>query len=232
VADKGRQSWWDIPLTLLIAFGIVLLITTFIAKPFSIPSGSMEDTLQVGDRVLVNKVVYHLRPIERGDVVVFDGTDSFVPATEIAPKNPIQAVTSWLGQSVGLVAPDGTDFVKRVIGVGGDHVVCCNIDGRLTINGVAIDESAYLYPGASPSDQPFDVIVPSGMLWLMGDHRDNSADSRSHLGDPGGGMVPESRVIGRTMNVLWPLNRISNVPIPDAFASVPAPDASAVVPGG
>ncbi len=232
MADKGRQSWWDIPLTLLIAFGIVLLVTTFIAKPFSIPSGSMEDTLQVGDRVLVNKVVYHLRPIERGDVVVFDGTDSFVPAEEVVPKSPVTAVTSWLGQSVGLVAPDGTDFVKRVIGVGGDRVVCCNVDGRLTINGVAIDESAYLYPGASPSDQPFDVIVPSGMLWLMGDHRDNSADSRSHLGDPGGGMVPESRVIGRTMNVLWPLNRISSVSIPDVFASVPAPDASTVVPGG
>ena len=217
---EGRQSWWDIPLTLILAFAMVLLITTFVAKPFSSPSGSMEDTLQVGDRVLVNRVVYHLRDIERGDVVVFDGTDSFVPATAVESRNPGAAVLAWVGQSVGVIPPDGTDFVKRVIGVGGDRVACCDETGRVTVNGVPLDEASYLYPGDSPSDQSFDVIVPEGMLWLMGDHRSNSADSRAHLGDPGGGMVPESRVVGRVMNVLWPLNRISSVPVPDSFAAV------------
>jgi signal peptidase I len=218
--SAGRQSWWDIPVTLILAFGMVLLITTFVAKPFSIPSGSMEDTLQVGDRVLVNRVVYHLRDIERGDVVVFDGTDSFVPATAVESRNPVGAVLAWVGQSVGVVPPDGTDFVKRVIGVGGDRVACCDEAGRVTVNGVPLDEASYLYSGDSPSDQSFDVIVPAGMLWLMGDHRSNSADSRAHLGDPGGGMVPESRVVGRVMNVLWPLNRISSVPVPDSFSAV------------
>jgi len=219
---EGRQSWWDIPVTLVLAFAMVLLITTFVAKPFSIPSGSMEDTLQVGDRVLVNKVVYHLRDIERGDVVVFDGTDSFVPASIVEPRNPVSAAVTWVGQSVGIIPPDGTDFVKRVIGVGGDHVVCCDAYGRITVNGVPLEEQSYLYAGDSPSDQAFDVIVPDGMLWLMGDHRSNSADSRAHLGDPGGGMVPESRVVGRVMNVLWPLGRISSVPLPDSFSAVTA----------
>jgi signal peptidase I len=129
-------------------------------------------------------------------------------------------VLAWVGQSVGVIPPDGTDFVKRVIGVGGDRVACCDEAGRVTVNGVPLDEASYLFPGDSPSDQSFDVIVPAGMLWLMGDHRSNSADSRAHLGDPGGGMVPESRVVGRVMNVLWPLNRISSVPVPDSFASV------------
>ncbi len=219
---EGRQSWWDIPVTLILAFAMVLLITTFVAKPFSIPSGSMEDTLQVGDRVLVNKVVYHLRDIERGDVVVFDGTDSFVPASIVEPRNPVSAAVTWVGQSVGIIPPDGTDFVKRVIGVGGDHVVCCDASGRVTVNGVPLEEQSYLYAGDAPSDQAFDVIVPDGMLWLMGDHRSNSADSRAHLGDPGGGMVPESRVVGRVMNVLWPLGRISSVPLPDSFSAVTA----------
>jgi signal peptidase I len=219
---EGRQSWWDIPLTLVLAFTMVLVVTTFVAKPFSIPSGSMEDTLQVGDRVLVNKVVYHLRDIERGDVVVFDGTDSFVPAEVIEPRNPVSGALTWVGQSVGIIPPDGTDFVKRIIGVGGDHVVCCDAAGRITVNDVPLEEESYLYPGDAPSDQEFDVIVPDGMLWLMGDHRSNSADSRAHLGDPGGGMVPVSRVVGRVMNVLWPLNRISTVPIPESFAAVNA----------
>ena len=219
---EGRQSWWDIPLTLVLAFTMVLVVTTFVAKPFSIPSGSMEDTLQVGDRVLVNKVVYHLRDIERGDVVVFDGTDSFVPVAVVESRNPVGGSLTWVGQSVGIIPPDGTDFVKRVIGVGGDHVVCCDAAGRITVNDVPLDEQSYLYPGDAASDQAFDVVVPDGMLWFMGDHRSNSADSRAHLGDPGGGMVPVSRVVGRVMNVLWPLNRISSVPIPESFAAVNA----------
>ncbi|MBK9738719.1 MAG: signal peptidase I [Actinobacteria bacterium] len=220
LADSDRQSWWDIPITIAIAIGLVLLVTTFLAKPFSIPSGSMENTLEVGDRVVVNRAVYHLRDIERGDVVVFDGSDSFVAADTVPARNPLAGALVWLGQSVGVVQPDSTDFIKRVIGVGGDRVTCCDAQDRITVNGTPLEESAYLFAGDAPSTQTFDVEVPQGMLWVMGDHRSNSADSRAHMGDPGGGFVPESKVVGRAMTVLWPPSRLATLPIPETFSSV------------
>jgi signal peptidase I len=121
------------------------------------------------------------------------------------------------------VPPDSTDFIKRVIAVGGDRVACCDADGRMTVNGVPLQEEGYLYPDDAPSTQTFDVEVPQGMLWVMGDHRSNSADSRAHMGDPGGGFVPESKVVGRAMSVLWPFSRIQSLEIPSTFATVPAP---------
>jgi signal peptidase I len=214
LADRGRQPWWDIPVTIAVALGVVLLITTFLVKPFSIPSGSMENTLQVGDRVLVNRAVFKARDIERGDVVVFDGSGSFVPPQVASDRAPITGALVWVGQSFGLVAPDSTDFIKRVIGTGGDRVTCCDAQGQLTVNGTPLVED-YLFPGDAPSLQPFDVEVPDGMLWVMGDHRSASADSRSHMGDPGGGFVPESAVVGRAMTVVWPISRIQNIPLPD-----------------
>ena len=214
MADRGRQPWWDIPVTIAVALGVVLLITTFLVKPFSIPSGSMEDTLQVGDRVLVNRAVFKVRDVERGDVVVFDGSGSFVPPQVAPERDPITGALVWVGQSFGLVAPDSTDFIKRVIGTGGDRVTCCDAQGQLTVNGAPLVED-YLFPGDAPSLQPFDVEVPDGMLWVMGDHRSASADSRSHMGDPGGGFVPESSVVGRAMAVVWPISRIQNIPLPD-----------------
>ncbi|MFM8515388.1 MAG: signal peptidase I [Actinomycetota bacterium] len=220
MADERRRPWWDLPVTIAVAIGIVLLVTTFVVKPFSIPSGSMENTLQVGDRILVNRLVYHTRAIVRGDVVVFDGTDSFVPASSVPDRNLILGALAYVAQSFGLMAPDNTDFVKRVIGVGGDQVTCCDESGRVLVNGTPLEESDYLFPGDSPSTQPFDVIVPPGMLWVMGDHRSNSSDSRFHLGAPGGGFVPESRVVGRAMNVLWPITRIESIDIPATFTGI------------
>ena len=214
MADRGRQPWWDIPVTIAIALGVVLLITAFLVKPFSIPSGSMENTLQVSDRVLVNRAVYKVRDIERGDVIVFDGSGSFVPPQLAPDRDPITGALVWVAQSFGLVAPDSTDFIKRVIGTGGDRVTCCDAQGQLTVNGSPLVEE-YLSPGDAPSLQPFDVEVPDGMLWVMGDHRSASADSRSHMGDPGGGFVPESSVVGRAMTVVWPISRIQNIPLPD-----------------
>ena len=214
MGDRGRQPWWDIPVTIAVALGVVLLITTFLVKPFSIPSGSMEETLQVGDRVLVNRAVFKVRDVERGDVVVFDGSGSFVPPQVAPDRDPITGALVWVGQSFGLVAPDSTDFIKRVIGTGGDRVTCCDAQGQLTVNGAPLVED-YLFPGDAPSLQPFDVEVPDGMLWVMGDHRSASADSRSHMGDPGGGFVPESSVVGRAMAVVWPISRIQNIPLPD-----------------
>ena len=210
--------WKEVPILLLVAFGLAFLVKTFLVQAFYIPSGSMENTLQVGDRVLVNKVVYHLRPIARGDIVVFNGVDSFTPEVRIAePSGPVAQTFTWLGRTFGFAPPDERDFVKRVIGVGGDRVVCCNAQGQITVNGVALQESDYLYPGNTPSDNTFDVIVPQGKLWVMGDHRAASSDSRAHLGDPGGGFVPTDRVIGRAFAVVWPFSDAEILSTPATF---------------
>jgi len=210
--------WKELPVLLLVAFGLAFLVKTFLVQAFYIPSGSMENTLAVGDRVLVNKVVYHLRPIERGDVVVFNGVDSFTPEVTITePTDPVGRASEWFGRTFGFAPPSERDFVKRVIGVAGDHVVCCDAQGRITVNGVALTESDYLYPGNQPSSDTFDVRVPEGKLWVMGDHRAASSDSRAHLGDPGGGFVPTDRVIGRAFAVVWPLQHAQLLRIPDTF---------------
>ncbi|MEU5184222.1 signal peptidase I [Streptomyces longwoodensis] len=184
-----------ISLTLLICLVLLLLLNTFVAQPFQIPSGSMENGLRIGDRVLVNKLAYRFGAApRRGDVVVFDGTGYFGDA----------------------------DYVKRVVGVGGDHVVCCDQEGRIRVNGRSVDESTFLYPGDSPSTVPFDVVVPDGTLFVLGDHRSDSRDSRDHLGSPGGGMIPVHEVVGRVDWIVWPTAHLTRLHRPDAYARVPA----------
>lgn len=221
--STGKRSaripaWLEFPLLIIGAFLVAFVVKTFLVQAFYIPSGSMEDTLQVGDRVLVNKVVYHLRPVERGDVIVFDGTGSFIMGDIVEPeRTPLEAAGRLVGEIVGLAPPRDTDFIKRVIGVGGDRVVCCDADGRITVNGVPLDERPYLYRNNPPSKQSFDVLVPEGKLWVMGDHRSASADSRAHMGDPGGGFVPVDNVIGRAFAVVWPLGNAQILEIPQTF---------------
>ncbi|MGW8380733.1 signal peptidase I [Streptomyces sp. ODS28] len=185
---------------------VILLVSAFVVQPFQIPSSSMTPTLEVGDRVLVNKLTYRFgNHPERGDVVVFDGTGSFVVEGE-RNGNPVSALLREAGAAVGLARPSGTDYVKRVIGVGGDRVRCCDKQGRIEVNGVPVDED-YVHQGDKPSRVPFDIEVPPGRLWVMGDHRSNSRDSRDHLGEPGGGTVPVDKVIGRADWIGWPPGR-------------------------
>ncbi|MFD7918607.1 signal peptidase I [Streptomyces sp. NPDC059740] len=198
---------------------LVLLLAVFVAQPFVIPSTSMENTLRTGDRVLVNKVSYRFGGTpRRGDVVVFDGTDSFVPAG--AAENAVTRAVHGVGAVLGL-GSDDTTFVKRVVGVGGDRVTCCDRGGRITVNGRPLRER-YLYPGNVPSSVRFDVVVPEGKLWVMGDHRARSSDSRAHLGDPGGGMVPVDRVVGRADLIVWPPSRWTHLTRPQADDGLPA----------
>jgi signal peptidase I len=214
---RRRSFWRELPILIVVALGLALLIKTFAVQAFFIPSSSMENTLDIGDRVLVNKIVYHTRPIHRGDVVVFNGLDSWDPSVpQNPPSNPLRRAADWVGAAFGVSAGE-KDYIKRVIGVPGDHVQCCDPKGRVTVNGVPLSESSYLYPGNAPSATPFSITVPTGRLWVMGDHRAVSYDSRQHLGDPGGGSIPENKIVGRAFMIVWPFNRFRILPIPSTF---------------
>ena len=192
---------------------VAILVRLFVAEAFYVPSGSMESTLLKNDRLIAEKVSYLHRDIERGDVIVFRDPGHWLP-----PETEEQSPARKFGEFIGVLPRSGQGhLVKRVIGVGGDRVKCCDKSGRITINGHPIDERSYLNQGADPSDQPFNVEVPDGMLWVMGDNRPQSADSRAHLGTPGGAFVPVNNVVGRACCVIWPSDRMAKLRRPSIF---------------
>jgi signal peptidase I len=203
-----------------IALVVMMLVRGLLVQSFYVPSGSMQPTIEPGDRILVNKLIDG-DAVRRGDVVVFDGTTTF-GAADRTPRQADGVIGTVVGGAASLVGVDlgEQDFVKRVVGLPGDHVVCCDSDGRITVNDVPVRES-YLHQDDVPSDLSFDIVVPSGRLWVMGDHRSNSADSRAHLGDPGGGTVRLEDVVGRASATYWPVSRVGGFETPDALADIP-----------
>jgi signal peptidase I len=213
---KRRSFWRELPVLVVVALVLALLIKTYAVQAFFIPSGSMENTLDIGDRVLINKLAYDFGSINRGDVVVFNGAGSWDPELSPPSSNPFTRFFTDIGQMIG-VEHGEDDYVKRVIGVPGDRVACCNAKGQITVNGVALSEASYLYPGNVPSQERFSITVPPGRLWVMGDHREISYDSRDHMGDPGGGTIPENEVLGKVFVRIWPLNRLGFIGSPSTF---------------
>ncbi|HUL27077.1 MAG TPA: signal peptidase I [Streptosporangiaceae bacterium] len=212
---KSRSWWIELPVLLAFALVLALVIKTFVVQAFFIPSSSMENTLDIGDKVLVNKMVYDFRPIHRGDIVVFNGEGSWDPVTSQTASPPVRLWHAIIG--LFGTAPGVHDYIKRVIGVPGDHVACCDAQGRVTVNGVPLNERSYLYPGNAPSTVRFSITVPPGRLWVMGDHRSVSYDSRGHMADPGDGTIPEDRVVGRAFVIVAPVSRWRVLSVPATF---------------
>lgn len=204
------------------ALVLSMLIKTFLVQAFYIPSGSMEDTLAIGDRVLVSKLAPGPLGLHRGDVVVFRDPGGWLPADGHVRATGLRGVVVDAFTFVGLLPQDsGEHLIKRVIGLPGDTVACCDASGRVSVNGVPLDEP-YLAPGAVPSELEFSVVVPDESLWVMGDNRQNSQDSRYQQGDPGGGAVPIDQVVGAAFVTVWPVDRWQLLRNPGAtFAEVP-----------
>ena len=209
-----RETAIVVVLSLLIA----TVVRIFLVQAFLIPSGSMEDTLLVGDRVLVSKLSYRFGEVERGDVVVFSDPDRWLGTQADDGDTGVGGAVKNFFEFVG-VLPESSEehLIKRVIGVGGDTVVCCDDAGLITVNGVAIHEDAYLYPGDVPSIDQFEVTVPEGQLFIMGDHRSNSGDSRIH------GAFDTDLVVGRAFAVAWPITRWGSLSDHSVFDDIPEP---------
>ncbi|GID25772.1 signal peptidase I [Actinoplanes brasiliensis] len=236
VRRKEMPLWQELPLLLVVAFCLAVLIRTFLVQAFYIPSGSMENTLLVKDRVLVNKVIYDMRDPVRGEIVVFRGDENWTPEVSEPVSNTFAAkLGRTIGDLVGVSRPGERDFIKRVIGLPGDKVACCDAKGRITVNGVGIDEP-YIADGFnSDLNQPpnpnqctsrrfTEVIVPAGEMFVMGDHRQVSQDARCQ------GPVPISNIIGRAFVIVWPSNRFTSLSVPDVWKAYAADHPTAAAP--
>lgn len=214
-ADTGRNrrripGWLELVLLLVLALALSVGVKTFLVQMFFVPSESMEPLFVDNDRILVQKVSYWRGDVERGDVVVFEDRGHWLPTVPVL--NPVQRALSTIG-----LYPTGGHLVKRVIGVGGDRVRCCDTQGRVTVNGVPLEEGSYIKPGTRPSERPFDVTVPKGRLWVMGDNRSNSEDSRFHMDLPGNGTIDADSVVGKVWLIVWPAGRWRHVTRPATF---------------
>jgi len=215
-----------IDLLVIVATALVLslLVKTFLIRSFFIPSGSMLETLQIQDRIIVNELVPEVVPVERGDVIVFRDPGNWLSPIAKPEQNFFEASSEWFLSAFGFVASDSTQhLVKRVIGVEGDRIVCCDADKKLTINGVPITEP-YLAKGVEPSVLDFDVVVPKDSFWVMGDNRGSSEDSRYHQDLPSKGFVDKKHVVGRAFVISWPVaNWLWLDNYPNVFKDVPKP---------
>lgn len=214
----------ELAVVVVIALVLSVLVRTFLVQAFYVPSRSMEQTLLVDDRIIASKITSQVRGVHRGEVVVFHDPGEWLsdPIEPTGARATLRTLLVWIGL---LPTRTGDDLVKRVIAVGGDRVVCCDDDGRITVNGHSLDESGYL-PADQPTDQVrFDVTVPEGRLFMMGDNRGDSEDSRFHM-DLNLGTVPVADVVGRVVVRIWPLSRIATLPVPSVFAGIPGPAAA------
>jgi signal peptidase I len=216
-ARSSLPFWQELVLLVGIALVLAIVIKALFLQAFYIPSGSMEDTLVFNDRILVQKVSYWGGGTpQRGDVVVFADPGNWLgPQASGGSTSPVAKALELFG-----LYPTGGHLVKRVIGVGGDTVRCCDKRGRITVNGTPLEEKSYLRPGEVPSQTTFETEVEDGHLWVMGDNRSNSADSRVHLGDPGGGQVPVEDVVGKVFAVVWPLGHATVLHRPPTFEAL------------
>ena len=231
-SKRMRKGWHELPLLVVVALVLAVLVKTFLVQAFFIPSGSMEKTLHGcpgchGDRVLVNKVLYKVRDIHRGEIVVFNGVDSFdTEVPDLAPANGVQRAVRSFTRLIGLGAPGEKDYIKRVIGLPGDRIACCS-NGHVTVQAKGsrtavelrepylFEDDRQVFCAAGTDAQCVQgapgVLVPPGRLWVMGDHRGASSDSRAN------GTIPIGRVIGRAFVVVWPFARFKPLPVPTTF---------------
>ncbi|PJJ04753.1 signal peptidase I [Streptomyces sp. 2333.5] len=232
---RQRSYLKEIPILIGVALAIALVLKTFLVQAFVIPSGSMEQTIKIGDRVLVDKLTpwFGSKP-ERGDVVVFKDPGGWLKGEQTKPTDdggafkPVKDAMTFIGL---LPSANEQDLIKRVVAVGGDTVKCCDKQGKVTVNGTPLTEP-YVHPGNPPSTLKFSVTVPTGRIFVMGDHRSNSADSRFHLDEPYRGTVSEDKVVGRAQVIAWPFKHWRRLEEPDTFTTVhDAPGAKASAAG-
>ena len=211
----------EVPLIVVAALLVSIFVKTFLVHFFFVPSGSMQNTLQIGDRIAVNEFSAIFSDIRRGEVVVFKDPDNWLGAP---PAPTGSAITRDLKRAlvdIGVLPDPATQYlVKRVIGVGGDTVLCCDTKGHLVVNGIAVNEP-YIFAGNTPSDMKFNVTVPKGYIWVMGDHRGASADSRFHTDDLHKGMVPLNDVVGRAEFIVWPFSHASFLSVGHDLSRIP-----------